>query len=252
MYLAFIAAATEEAQKAKETLQRLYPSTTPEKADVIIVLGGDGFMLKTLHQFQSLEKPVYGINCGTVGFLMNAYQEENLLNRLAMAKDTVLHPLKMIATDARGNHIVAHAINEVSLLRQTAQAAKIRIYVDQVLRLDVLVCDGILIATPAGSTAYNLSAHGPIIPINANLLALTPISAFRPRRWRGALLPDTAYVTLEILEADKRPVSASADDHEVRNVQRVEVHQDSETRYRLLFDPHHNLEERILGEQFLA
>ena len=252
MNLAFIATATEEAQKAKEALERLYPLTTPEKADVIIVLGGDGFMLKSLHQFQSLEKPVYGLNCGSVGFLMNAYQEANLLDRLKAAQETVLHPLKMTTIDEDGKSFTAHAINEVSLLRQTAQAAKIRIYVDQVPRLDTLVCDGILIASPAGSTAYNLSAHGPIIPINANLLALTPISAFRPRRWRGALLPDTAHVTLEILEADKRPVSASADDLEVRNVQRVDIHQDSKTRYRLLFDPHHNLEERILGEQFLV
>ncbi|MBX9804849.1 MAG: NAD kinase [Alphaproteobacteria bacterium] len=252
MNLAFIASATEEALQAQETLQRLYTSVAPEKADVIIVLGGDGFMLKTLHQFQALNKPVYGINCGTVGFLMNAYQEEDLLKRLKMARETVLHPLKMTATDVAGKTVVAHAINEVSLLRHTAQAAKIRIYVDGVARLDTLVCDGILIATPAGSTAYNLSAHGPIIPINANLLALTPISAFRPRRWRGALLPDTAQVTLEILEADKRPVSASADDLEVRDVQRVEIHQDPKTQYRLLFDPHHNLEERILGEQFLV
>jgi NAD+ kinase len=252
MHLTFIAAATQEAQNAKETLQHIYPSTTPEKADVIIVLGGDGFMLKSLHQFQSLEKPVYGMNCGSVGFLMNTYQEESLLDRLKTAKENVLHPLKMTATDEGGNSFTAHAINEVSLLRQTAQAAKIRIYVDQVARLDTLVCDGILIASPAGSTAYNLSAHGPIIPINANLLALTPISAFRPRRWRGALLPDTAHVTLEILETDKRPVSASADDFEVRHVQRVEIYQDSKTKYRLLFDPHHNLEERILGEQFLV
>jgi NAD+ kinase len=252
MKLAFIAAVTEEAQKAKETLEQLYPSTTPDKADVIIVLGGDGFMLKTLHQYQSLEKPVYGINCGTVGFLMNTYQEGNLLDRLSSAKETVLHPLKTVATDQGGNHFTAHAINEVSLLRQTAQAAKIRIYVDHVLRLDMLICDGILIATPAGSTAYNLSAHGPIIPINGELLALTPISPFRPRRWRGALLPHTAHVTLEVLEADKRPVSASADDYEVRNIQKVEVSQDPQTRYRLLFDPHHNLEERILGEQFLV
>jgi NAD+ kinase len=252
MKLALIATATQEAQKAKETLQQLYSPTTPEKADVIIVLGGDGFMLKTLHQLQSLEKPVYGINCGTVGFLMNTYQGSDLLNRLQEAKETALHPLKMTATDGGGKYTTAHAINEVSLLRQTAQAAKIRIYVDGVMRLDALVCDGVLIATPAGSTAYNLSAHGPIIPITANLLALTPISAFRPRRWRGALLPDKAHVTIEILEADKRPVSASADGYEVRNAQQVEICQDFQARYRLLFDPHHNLEERILGEQFVT
>lgn len=252
MNLAFIAAATEEAQKAKEALEHFYPSTSPDKADVIIVLGGDGFMLKSLHQFQPLEKPVYGMNCGSVGFLMNGYQEANLLDRLKAAKETVLHPLKMTAVDEGGKSFTAHAINEVSLLRQTAQAAKIRIYVDQVPRLDTLVCDGVLIASPAGSTAYNLSAHGPIIPINANLLALTPISAFRPRRWRGALLPDTAHVTLEILETDKRPVSAAADGLEVRDVRKVEICQDRKTRYHLLFDPDHNLEERILGEQFLV
>lgn len=252
MHLAFIAAATKEAQKANEALQKLYGTTTPEKADIIIVLGGDGFMLKSLHQFQNLEKPVYGINYGSVGFLMNTDHEADLISRLKMAKETILHPLKMIATDTMGKRTVDHAINEVSLLRQTAQAAKIRIEVDGVSRLDNLVCDGILLATPAGSTAYNLSAHGPIIPINANLLALTPISAFRPRRWRGALLPDSAHVALEILESDKRPVSASADGHEVRDVKHVEVHQDTKARYRLLFDPHHNLEERILGEQFLV
>jgi NAD+ kinase len=252
MKLSFIAAATKEAQKAKETLQSLYGKISPQQADVIIVLGGDGFMLKTLHDLQPLEKPVYGINCGSVGFLMNAYQETNLLERLGSAKEAILHPLKMVAIDTAGKRIEAHAINEVSLLRQTAQAAKICIYVDKVLRLDTLVCDGILVATPAGSTAYNLSAHGPIIPISANLLALTPISAFRPRRWRGALLPSSAQVTLEILEADKRPVSASADSQEVRDVQKVEVYQDPKTSYRLLFDPHHNLEDRILGEQFLT
>lgn len=252
MNLAFIAASTPEAQQAKEALQKLYSHTTPQNADVIIVLGGDGFMLKTLHICQALGKPVYGMNCGSVGFLMNAYQEDNILERLSAAKETILHPLKMVTKDLQGKEVMAHAINEVSLLRQTAQAAKIRIFVDHKLRLDSLVCDGVLIATPAGSTAYNLSAHGPIIPINASLLALTPISAFRPRRWRGALLPDRAQVTLEILEADKRPVSATADDHEVRNVQKVDICQDTQTTYRLLFDLDHNLEERIISEQFVV
>ena len=252
MELAFIAAATEEAQNAKVTLEKHYASTEPEKADVIIVLGGDGFMLKTLHIYQFLDKPVYGMNCGSVGFLMNEFHTSNLLKRLEAANETILHPLKMTTIDVKGKQVTAHAINEISLLRQTAQTANIRIYVDQVLRLDRLVGDGILVATPAGSTAYNSSAHGPIIPMNANLLALTPISAFRPRRWRGALLPDTARVTFEILESNKRPVSASADDLEVRDVQKVEVCQDSKTQYRLLFDPDHNLEERILGEQFLV
>ena len=192
------------------------------------------------------------MNCGSGEFLMNPYQETGLLDRIAVTNETILHPIKMIATDETGNLIEAHAINEVSLLRQTAQAAKIRIYVDHVSRLEMLVCDGILVATPAGSTAYNLSAHGPIIPINANLLALTPISAFRPRRWRGALLPDTAHVTLEILETDKRPVSATADDYEVRNVRKVDICQDLQSLYCLLFNPQHDLEERILGEQFYA
>jgi NAD+ kinase len=252
MELAFIAALTEEAQKAKATLENLYASTGPENADVLIVLGGDGFMLKTLHIFQALDKPVYGMNCGSVGFLMNEYHRSNLLKRLKAANETILHPLKMTTTDAQGKQVIAHAINEVSLLRQTAQTAHIRIFIDQVPRLERLVGDGILVATPAGSTAYNSSAHGSIIPMNANLLALTPISAFRPRRWRGALLPDTARVTFEILESDKRPVSASADDLEVRDAQKIEVCQDSKTQYRLLFDPDHNLEERILGEQFLV
>jgi NAD+ kinase len=252
MNLTFIAAATEDAQKAKHALESLYPSTSPEKADVVVVLGGDGFMLKTLHHLQTFNKPVYGMNCGSVGFLMNPYQEAGLLDRIAVANETILHPLKMTTLDASGKLMQADAINEVSLLRQTAQAAKIRIYVDHIVRMEMLVCDGILVATPAGSTAYNLSAHGPIIPMNANVLALTPISAFRPRRWRGALLPDTASVTFEILEADKRPVSATADDFEVRNVQKVDIFQDRQSLYILLFDPQHNLDERILGEQFFA
>lgn len=252
MKLAFIAAPTEDAQKGKVALEKLYSATSHDQADVVIVLGGDGFMLKTLHQLQALEKPVYGMNCGSVGFLMNVYQESGLMERLEAAEETVLHPLKMEATNAKGERIVAHAINEVALLRQSAQAAKIRIIVDQVPRLETLVCDGVLIATPAGSTAYNLSAHGPIIPINTNLLALTPISAFRPRHWRGALLPDKARIRFEILEVDKRPVSATADDYEVRDVHQVDVFQDTQTQYRLLFDQHHNLEERILGEQFLS
>lgn len=252
MSIAFIAAVTEDAQKAKLALEMLYPSTSPEKADVIVVLGGDGFMLKTLHHLKTFNKPVYGMNCGSVGFLMNPYQETGLFDRIAVANETILHPLKMTTTDAFGKQVQAHAINEVSLLRQTAQAAKIRIYVDHVVRMEMLVCDGILVATPAGSTAYNLSAHGPIIPINANVLALTPISPFRPRRWRGALLPDTASVTFEILETDKRPVSATADDFEVRNVQKVDIFQDRASPYTLLFDPQHNLDERILGEQFFA
>ena len=250
MQLAFIAAPIKGAQEAKKALEKLYPLTAPEEADVIVVLGGDGFMLKTLHHYQYLDKPVYGMNFGIVGFLMNVFQEEDLLVRLEAATETVLHPLKMRTTDSRGKHETAYAINEVALLRETAQAAKIRISVDHTLRLDALVCDGVLLSTPAGSTAYNLSAHGPIIPMGANLLALTPISAFRPRRWKGALLQDTVEVTLDILESEKRPVSAAADGHEVRDVQKVIIKQDPGTHYRLLYDSQHNLEERILGEQF--
>ena len=252
MNLSFIAAQTSDAQQAKANLEKLYASHTPEKADIIIVLGGDGFMLETLHRFYSLKKAVYGMNCGTIGFLMNAYGEHNLPDRLAHAYETVLHPLKMKATTIKGENTTAYAINEVALLRRTAQAAKIRIYIDEVMRLEALVCDGVMVATPAGSTAYNLSAHGPIIPVTANLLALTPVSAFRPRRWRGALLPATARIAFEILEADKRPVSATADDREACDVHKVEVFQDRSSSYRLLFDPDHNLEERILGEQFLV
>jgi NAD+ kinase len=252
MHLAFIAAQTPHAQKARQALEKLYSSCEPAQADIIIVLGGDGFMLRTLHRHSGLGKPVYGMNCGTVGFLMNAYDEQELLDRLAKVRETVVHPLLMTATPVKGSVVKAHAINEVALLRQTSQAAKIRIYVDDILRLETLVCDGVLVATPAGSTAYNLSAHGPIIPLTANLLALTPISVFSPRRWRGALLPDTAHVTFEVLESDKRPVNATADDYEVRNVSKIKICQDNSLSYRLLFDPHHNLEERILGEQFQA
>jgi NAD+ kinase len=207
-------------------------------------------MLQTLHQNMRSNKPIYGMHRGTVGFLMNEYRSEDLYARLAAARDTVIHPLLMRATDIRGEVHIHHAINEVSVFRQTHQAARLRILIDERERMPELVADGVMVATPAGSTAYNLSAQGPILPINAPLLALTPISAFRPRRWRGALLPNTAFVVIEVLESDKRPVAAVADHDEARDVRRVEVMSDRTISMRMLFDPGHSLEERILSEQF--
>lgn len=249
--IAFVAADSEEAQLAREQLETRYGGTPPAEADVIVALGGDGFMLETLHAHLERGVPIYGMNRGTVGFLMNGYSEEALDERLARAEQATLHPLRMRAHCANGLQTQALAINEVSLLRESRQAASLRIIVDGIVRLPELVCDGVLVATPAGSTAYNLSAHGPIVPVGASLLALTPISAFRPRRWRGALLPHKAVVTLEILEQDKRPVGAVADYTEVRDVAKVEIREDRDVTLRLLFDPEHNLEERIIMEQFL-
>jgi NAD+ kinase len=248
--IAFLAAATEAASKARERLVARYGELPPEQAAAIVALGGDGFMLETQHRFLGRNIPIYGMNCGSVGFLMNDYREDGLPERLAVAQAAVLHPLQMIATTADGRVEKALAINEVSLLRETRQAAKIRILVDGKERLPELICDGIIVATPAGSTAYNLSAHGPIIPLGAELLAMTPISAFRPRRWRGALLPNKAVVVFEILEPGKRPVAAVADYTEVRDVQRVEVCEDRSISLTLLFDPDHHLSERIIAEQF--
>ena len=240
-----------QAQQALQSLEQKYEHVRPDQADVIVALGGDGFMLETLHRFIESGKPIYGMNQGTVGFLMNQYSEENLLDRLKDAKLAQLHPLKMRAIRDSGGVHEAHAINEVSLLRQTRLAAHLRIKIDGRVRLDQLVCDGCLLATPAGSTAYNLSAHGPILPIGSGVLALTPISAFRPRRWRGATLACHASVTFEVLDHQNRPVSAVADATEVRDVVEVNVREDSETELKLLFDPAHNLEERILNEQFI-
>jgi len=248
--LVFLASEAEKAQEALKRLAARYGTLPVESADVIVALGGDGFMLESLHRYMALGRPIFGMQRGSVGFLMNEYREEDLPERVALAKGYKLHPLHMKARTLSGGHTEALAINEVSLLRETRQAAKIRISVDDVVRLDSLVCDGILVATPAGSTAYNLSAHGPIVPLGAPLLALTPICAFRPRRWRGALLPHSAKVRFEILEADKRPVSAVADYTEVRDVAVVEVVEDRKASLTLLFDPEHNLEERILKEQF--
>jgi NAD+ kinase len=249
--IAFVAGDVPEAQESLAALNKLYVASAPEEADVIVALGGDGFMLATLHRYLNRNVPIYGMNRGTVGFLMNGYTEDDLLERLERAQLTTLHPLRMQAIQASGDTEEALAINEVSLLRQTRQAAKIRISVDTRVRIDELICDGALVSTPAGSTAYNLSAHGPIVPLGAGVLALTPISAFRPRRWHGALLPHTAQVRFEILEPDKRSVSAVADATEVRDVVDVRVREDKEISLQLLFDPEHNLEDRILNEQFV-
>lgn len=241
--------ATPDAAEALAQLRSLHTDVGPQDADVIVALGGDGFMLQTLHAFTAAQKPIYGMNRGSVGFLMNEYRKDGLEERLKAAETAKIHPLMMRAYHA-GGVTQARAFNEVSLLRQTRQAAKIGIMVDGKPRIAELVCDGVLVATPAGSTAYNLSAHGPILPIDAALLALTPISAFRPRRWRGALLPHRAQVRFEVLESAKRPVSAVADDFEVRDVTAVEVAQDRSIAMTMLYDAGHNLDERILSEQF--
>jgi NAD+ kinase len=245
-----MASQTPEAQEARTRLAQRYGDTAPPDSDVIVALGGDGLMLQTLHRFMKSGKAIYGMHRGTVGFLMNDFAEDDLPERLSRAETTLIHPLLMRARDADGNQHEAHAINEVSLFRQTYQAAWLRIMVDGKERLPQLVADGVMVATPAGSTAYNLSAQGPIIPINAPLLAVTPISPFRPRRWRGALLPDSARVQIDVLEADKRPVAAVADHDEVRAVKSVEVMMDRTISIPMLFDPGHSLDERILREQF--
>ena len=248
--ITFVAGQTPEARDAFERLASLYGNAEPAQADVVVALGGDGLMLQTLHKFMNSGKPIYGMHRGTVGFLMNDYDVERLPERLAAAKETVIHPLLMRASDANGKVYEHRAINEVSLFRQSAQAAHLRVLIDGQERMAELIADGLLVATPAGSTAYNLSVQGPIIPINAPLLALTPISPFRPRRWRGALLPDKARITIEVMEADKRPVAAVADHDEVRSVRSVDVTMDHAISINLLFDPGHNLDDRILREQF--
>jgi len=248
--IAFIASGDEAARSAAQALAARYGNADPDDADVIVALGGDGFMLRALHDCFERKTPIFGMNRGTVGFLMNEYIVDGLEDRLAAADSFELHPLRMRAHTADGRIHEHLAVNEVSLLRETRQAAKIRIAIDGKVRMDELTCDGVLVATPAGSTAYNLSAHGPIIPLGSDVLALTPISAFRPRRWRGALLPHTARIEFVIRESAKRPVSATADFHEVRDVQRVEIQEDRSVPLKILFDPEHNLAERILLEQF--
>jgi NAD+ kinase len=248
--IAFVASPIPEAQQALAQLKQRYAEAAPDDADVVVALGGDGLMLQTLHRFMKAGKPIYGMHRGTVGFLMNEFSADKLPERLAAAQMTVIHPLLMRATSADRRTHEHHAINEVSLFRQTYQAARLRILIDGKERLPELVADGVLVATPAGSTAYNLSAQGPIIPITASLLALTPISPFRPRRWRGALLPDGARVTVNVLEAEKRPVAAVADHDEVRSVCTVDIAMDRSIAMHMLFDPGHSLDERILREQF--
>jgi NAD+ kinase len=248
--IAFVASPIAEAEEALAQLAGRYGNLAPEAADVIVALGGDGFMLQTLHGFMSAGKPIYGMHRGTVGFLMNEYHEESLRERLAAAQTTVIHPLPMRARTRGGSIRDFHAFNEVSLFRQAYQAARLRILIDGKERLAELVADGVLLATPAGSTAYTLSAQGPIIPINAKLMALTPISPFLPRRWRGALLPDSAQVRVEVLEAEKRPVAAVADHDEVRDVLAVDIEMDQSIGMHMLFDPGHSLDERIVREQF--
>jgi NAD+ kinase len=248
--IAFVASPMPEARRALARLSRRYGNVPPAKADVVVALGGDGLMLRTLHRLMNSGKPIYGMHRGTVGFLMNEYDERNLRQRLAAAETTIIHPLVMRVRDTKNRTHVHHAINEVSLFRQTYQVARLAIYVDGKERLSELMGDGVLVATPAGSTAYNLSAQGPIIPINASLLALTPISPFRPRRWRGALLPGRAHVTVKVIDAERRPVAAVADHTEVRSVREVEIRMDDTVSIKMLFDPGHSLDERILREQF--
>jgi NAD+ kinase len=249
-HIAFLASDAPVAMRAMKRMEKLYGNADISKADVVVALGGDGHMLQTMHKLVSTGTPVYGMNRGTVGFLMNDYAEANLHQRLAAAELTTIHPLKMTAIDSTGKKHSGIAFNEVSLLRQRHQAAKIAIHIDGKPRLDELICDGLLVSTPVGSTAYNLSAHGPILPIGSPLLALTPISAFRPRRWRGAILQRNAKVTLIINDAEKRPVAAVADHLEVRQVATVEIVEDKKRTVKMLFDPGHSLAERVLNEQF--
>ncbi|WP_300519369.1 NAD kinase [Aliiroseovarius sp.] len=249
--IAFVASNTDVSREARAELVSRYGDVAPDRADIIVALGGDGFMLQTLHETQSLPAPVYGMNCGTVGFLMNKYSPDGLIDRLFAAEEEVINPLSMRAECRDGSVHEALAINEVSLLRAGPQAAKLRISVDGKVRLEELVCDGALLCTPAGSTAYNYSAHGPILPIGSDVLALTAMSAFRPRRWRGALLPKTAVVRFDVLQGEKRPVMADADSRSVRDVTSVEIRSEEAIRHRILFDPGHGLEERLIREQFV-
>ncbi|HXY99628.1 MAG TPA: NAD kinase [Stellaceae bacterium] len=250
--IAFVASDAPQAQEALAQLRQRYAEAPPDAAEVIVALGGDGFMLETLHRYLQRGVPIFGMHRGSVGFLMNGYGPDGLLERIARASPVRIHPLQMRAADVQGREHEALAFNEVSLLRETRQTAKLKVTIDRIVRVEELSADGILVATPVGSTAYNFSAHGPIIPLGAGVLALTPISAFRPRRWRGALLPHAAEVRFDVLEAEKRPVSAVADYTEVRDVLSVTVRENLDVALTMLFDPEHNLEERVLKEQFLS
>ena len=248
--IAFVASRTDEAQSALADIRARYAEVPLDQAEVIVALGGDGFMLRTLHRHLALNRPVYGMKLGTVGFLMNQYRVDGLLERLARAQATTLKPLVMEAVSESGTTGISLAFNEVSLLRQTKQAAHIRVSLNGVVKIDELMCDGVLVSTSAGSTAYNLSAHGPILPLGADVLAMTPISPFRPRRWRGAILRAGTEVKFEVLDPYKRPVSATADSNEVRDIVEVTIRESRDKTVNLLFDPEHNLEDRILNEQF--
>jgi len=248
--IAFVASPSPEAEQARQRLAARYGDTPIDAADVVVALGGDGLMLQTLHRLMGSRRAIYGMHRGTVGFMMNEFHEDGLAERLAAAETAVIHPLVMRARDVDGREHEHRAVNEVSLFRQIYQAARLRILIDGKERLPELAADGILVATPAGSTAYNFSVQGPIIPIDAPLLALTPISPFRPRRWRGALLPDTARVTIQVIEPERRPVAAVADHVEVRSVRSVDIVMDHAVAMHMLFDPGHSLDERILSEQF--
>ena len=248
--IAFMASTSPAAQDALVQLTALFGQTPVEAAQVIVALGGDGFMLQTLHDSRALNLPVYGMNCGTIGFLMNTFSADDLPDRLALAEEAVINPLSMRAVSLDGTVTEALAINEVSLLRMGPQASKLRILVDGIVRMPELVCDGALLSTPAGSTAYNYSAHGPILPIGSDVLALTAMAAFRPRRWRGALLPKNAVVRFDVIEPDKRPVMADADSRSVRQVVSVEIRSEPKVAHRLLFDTGHGLDERLQQEQF--
>lgn len=248
--ISFIANSTAEAKQSRDDLAKLYGNSEADNADIIVALGGDGFMLQTQLRFMNSGKPVYGMNKGTIGFLMNEYREQDLHERLAKALRAKIHPLQMEAVDSDGKTHKSVAFNEVSLFRQSHQAARLRIDIDGKVRLEALACDGIMVATPQGSTAYNLSAHGPILPLKAPLLALTPVSPFRPRNWRGALLPNTARVRITVLEPEKRPVNAVADNTEIKSAVEVNIHEDRKSTGLLMFDPEHSWEERILDEQF--
>ena len=250
--IALLASPIEVAQQALAALAAKHGRHTPEEADVVVALGGDGFMLQTLHRHGSTGKPVYGMKLGSLGFLMNHYRDDDLLERIAAAEPAVLRPLEMLAQTESGASVGSLAYNEVSLLRQTRQAAHLAIDLNGKPRLDELICDGVMVATPAGSTAYNFSAHGPILPLGSSVIALTPIAAFRPRRWRGALLKSATEVRFRVLDAYKRPVSATADSHEVRDVVEVTIRESRDRTVTMLFDPEHNLEERILSEQFVV
>ncbi|MEK0163155.1 NAD kinase [Phaeobacter sp. JH20_36] len=250
MRIAFLASRAPVAQSAQAEMVARYGNVPKEEADVIVALGGDGFMLDTLHDTIDLSAPVYGMNRGTIGFLMNEYGVVDLIARLMAAEEEIINPLSMVALDAEGQTHRALAINEVSLLRAGPQAAKLKISVDDRQRMAELVCDGALVSTPAGSTAYNYSAHGPILPIGSDVLALTAIAAFRPRRWRGALLPSNATVRFDVLEPEKRPVIAAADSVSFANVVQVEIATQTRIRHKILFDPGHGLEERLISEQF--